>query len=99
MLGWKVEGDAVGERSNGGIWTDEQCRQVRLEVFPGAGGEESPRPDGQWVRELPYQCGFGSLRHVICRLYHAQSKGDAISVTTVGLSDRETAKLVNGIGV
>jgi hypothetical protein len=90
----------VGERSDGGIWTDELCRQVRLDVFPGAAGEESPRPDGRWVlEEGPYECSFGSLRHALCRLYHAQSDGDALSLQTVGLSDRESARVVDGIGV
>lgn len=79
MLGWKVEGRAVGGRSNGGIWTDERCRQVRLEVYPNTAGAESPRPDGRWVLvEDPYECAFGSLRHALCRQYHAQSEGDAL---------------------
>ena len=99
MIGWTVEGGAVGERSDGGIWTDERCRQVRLEVFPGAAGEESPRPDGRWVlEEAPYNCVFHS-RHLICRLYHAQSDGDALSLQTVGLSQHESARVVDGIGV
>jgi hypothetical protein len=89
-----------GENSDGGIWTDELCRQVRLEVFPGAAGEESPRPDGRWVLDdEPYDCAFGSLRHALCRQYYAQSDGDALSLLTVGLSERETARLVNGIAV
>ena len=97
FIGWKVEGGAVGERSNGGIWTDEQCRQVRLDVFPGAASHELPRPDGQWVLTDRGVCTFGPLRHVSCSTYHAQANGDALSLTTVGLSERDAARVVGGV--
>lgn len=99
FIGWKVEGGAVGEASNGGIWTDEQCRQVRLDVFPGAAGDESPRLDGAWVLTDRGECTFGPVRHVSCLTYHAQANGDALSLTAVGLSDGDTARVVGGVSV
>ena len=98
FAGWKDgEGGSVGEGGNGGIWTDAQCRLVRLDVFPGAAGNESPRPDGEWVLTDHSRCSVGSVRDAPCSMYHAQADGEAFSLATVGLSDEVAARVVDGI--
>jgi hypothetical protein len=99
FIGWKVEGGFVSESSNGGIWTDEHCRQVRLDLLPGAAIDESPRPDGKWVLVDRGKCTFGPVRNVSCVTYHAQANGDALTLMAVGLSDRDTTRVVSGVGV
>lgn len=95
--GWKVEWGVLGERSDGGIWTDKRCRQVQLEVFPGDASDGSPIPGGEWVLSGRGECQAGSARHVSCSTYHAQSGGDTILLTMVGLSNRDTARVVGGV--
>jgi hypothetical protein len=78
---------------------DRRCRQVRLEVYPGAAGEESPQPDGEWLLTGREECTFDQLRDVPCLTYHAQANADALSLMTVGLSEPDTARVVSGISV
>jgi hypothetical protein len=99
FIAWKIEGGSLGEASNGGIWTDETCRQIRLDVYPGAASAESPMPDDEWVLTDRGECSHGSLRHVSCLTYHAQTDGDSLSLTAVGLSDEDTTRVVRGVGV
>jgi hypothetical protein len=96
---WRVEGGAVGEISNGGIWTDEGCRQVRLDVYPGGASQESPRPDGQWVLISDGECIMGNLRDVPCFSYHAQANGDALNLDFIGLSQEDARHVVAGVAV
>ncbi len=44
QVGWRSGDDVLDGGSRGAIWSDERCRLVMLEVFPGAADEESPRP-------------------------------------------------------
>jgi hypothetical protein len=69
---WRV---GEGEGSHGGIWTDEGCRTVRFDLYPGGAAEESPRPDGRWVETDRYRCSGGGLRNVRCISYHAWPVG------------------------
>jgi hypothetical protein len=83
--------------STGAIWTDDTCRQVRLEVFPGAASEESPMPDGRWIRTSNGTCTLGMQRGAPCPTYHAQANGDAISLQLIGLNQQEIGRIVAGI--
>jgi hypothetical protein len=95
-IGWKPPG--FGD-SAGAIWTDQQCRQVRLEIFPNGAHKESPQPDGRWVLLDRETCKFPLIGDVPCLTYHAQANGDAVSLLTVGLSDSDAGRVVAGISV
>ena len=100
LIGWKAQAQDGFEGSDAGaIWTDQQCRQVRLEIFPNGAHEESPRPDGRWVLLDRGTCTVGFVRDAPCLTYHAQANGDAVTVQTVGLSDGDAGRVVAGISV
>ena len=97
FIGWKPEGRF--EPSAGVIWTDELCRQIRLDILPNGAHEESPQPDGRWVLLDRGTCTLGFVRNAPCLTYHAQVNGDAVTLRTVGLSDGEAGRGVAGIDV
>ncbi len=98
FIGWKASDDQLGGPSAGAIWTDDTCRQVRLELIPGAAGEESPMPDGRWILTSIGTCTIGlHMRGAPCAVYHAQANGDAISLQLVDLNRREVGRIVAGI--
>ena len=87
------------ENGRGAIWTDERCRQVRLEFLPGVASEESPRPAGQWERTDSASCTYSPLENVPCFVYHAQDNGGILNLYTVGLSREEAARVAAGIAL
>ncbi len=100
LVGWQPpDDDVIGGPSAGAIWTDRECRQIQVEIFPGAAAEESPRPDGEWRLIDRGECTFGDLRNVLCVSYHAQANGDAINLMTADLPDEVTRRIVEGIDV
>ena len=88
--------DVMGSEA-GAIWTDEACRQVRLEILLGAANEESPRPDREWRLGERGECTFGNLRDVPCLWYHAQADGDAVNLMTADLPEGVARQIVDGI--
>lgn len=96
LFGFDGSGNGI-ENGRGAIWTDDHCRQVRLEFVPGAAGDESPRPAGQWQLLDGSSCTFSPLRDVHCLTYHAQDSGGVLNLTTVGLSDQDAERIVAGI--
>jgi hypothetical protein len=98
LIGWQGANSPGGlHTSIGGIWTDQACRQIRLEVFVGAEADEAPMPDGEWTVIGRGTCTFGGLRNAPCVDYHAQADGDAISLSLTGLSQNEVAHVLSGL--
>lgn len=97
-VAWRPpEGSGVTDSDAGAIWTDEDCRQIQLEIFRGAADDESPRPGREWRLEGRGECTFGDLRDVPCVWYHAQANGDAISLLAADLPEDVVARVVDGI--
>jgi hypothetical protein len=90
-VGWS------GEESVGGVWTDEECGQIHLQIFLGAAAEEADRPDGQWAFLGRGRCFFAGPGYEPCVDYHAQSDGDAISLSLFGLSEEEVEQVLAAI--
>jgi Tol biopolymer transport system component len=85
------------EDGAGAVWTDATCRQVQLEFIPGAANQEYPRPAGQWALIGQGTCTFAPLMDVPCFSYHAQDSGGVLNLMTVGLRQRDAARIVAGI--
>lgn len=85
------------EDGNGAIWTDAGCRQVHLEFLPHVAHEESPRPPGEWALISDNNCTFSPLVDVPCFAYHPQDNGGVLNLLTVGLGQRDAARIVAGI--
>jgi hypothetical protein len=96
LFGFRGSGRGM-EDGNGAIWTDAACRQVRLEFWPHVAHEESPRPSNQWALISDGNCTFAPLVDVPCFDYHAQDNGGVLNLLTVGLSQRDAARIAAGI--
>jgi Tol biopolymer transport system component len=92
------DGDGTGlENGRGAIWTDEHCRQVRLEFLPHSASSESPRPPGEWELIDNSRCTFSPLVDVPCFVYHAQDNGGVLNLYIVGLSGEDAARVAAGV--
>ena len=83
------------------IWIDRRCDTITLEVYsPSAGGVTAPV--GQWHLIERGDCtyGDGTTQHrVPCVSWNARSGGDALLLSTKGVSDAAAVRIRAGIAL
>ena len=92
------QGDGSGMQNGiGAVWSDATCRQIQLEILPGAADREAPRLNGEWALIGDGTCTIAPLFDVRCFDYHAQDDGEVLNLMTVGVSERDAARVVAGV--
>jgi hypothetical protein len=83
------------------LWIDRRCHTITLEVFSPNPGGVTAQP-GQWHLIERGNCtyGDGATEHrVPCVSWNARSGGDALLLSTKGVSDAAAARIRAGIAL